>query len=540
MPFNHKKHLLACSFVVLGYLVAIAQPISDNQDVVSQFNSDVTLLERVQLSPSGYIGAPDTSRSLSEPVNTTPRLLNLKYDAPIIRPIAMKKTPPKSDFPFWGKVGFGIPTQPYAELSYQTKATKFGYFGAYGKWHSADNTAIKYQKFNNLALQLNGAYYIDTLATVQARAGFEQDGVHFYGYDHSDTTLAITPENTTQAFNKVFANIAVFNTKTNDADFHYKGGIDFYTVSDKFKATETGVTGEVSASKYFAEKHPFTLTLRNEYSGFVKDDTAKQNINVLTLAPNFTYIEGAFRGRVGANLQVSEGRFIPNPDVELMYAFGEPLILFGGWQGAVRRNNFESLRQINPFIISKPSLKVSRYENRYLGIKGKVDAISYEVQGYNQPIQDMPIFINSPSDSRRFTPVYDTLNVWGGHLGFGYKPSKTLELTLAGDYRAFNKNAYHIPTVEAMLGAKYNFNDLLNVRFTTFTAIGAKQIDLTTATVGTIAPMFDLNLGADYKISDNFALFLDLNNLLNQKYQRWNGYQVFGFNLIGGVQFKFK
>ncbi len=301
------------------------------------------------------------------------------------------------------------------------------------------------------------------------------------------------------------------------------------------------MTGEVSASKYFADKHPFTLVLRDEYSGFVNNDTSKQNINIFTISPSFTYIEGAFRGKVGANLQFSAGRFIPNPDVELMYAFSESLIAFGGWQGAVRRNNFESLRQMNPFIISKPTLKASNYENRYVGVKGKLDAFSYELQGYNQPIKDMPIFINnSPNDDRRFAVVYDTINIWGGHLGLGYKLSKEFEINLGGDYRNFNKTVYHLPNLDATLGAKYTFNEVLNVRFTGFTTSGVKAFDWKNLTNTTLSPMIDLNLGADYKINDNFAIFLDLNNLLNQKYQRYNGYQAYGFNLIGGVMVKFK
>ncbi|MEY4927108.1 MAG: hypothetical protein RI894_1544 [Bacteroidota bacterium] len=540
-----KKINFALFLLLFFSLSAYAQPISDNQDVVSQFNSDVTLLDRVQLSPSGYIAAPDTSRGLSEPVNTTPRLLNLKYEPPTIRPIAMKKNPPKPDFPFWAKVGYGIPNQPYAELSYQSKTNKYGYFGAYGKWHSADNSALTYQKFNNLAIQLNGAYYVDTIATVQARAGFEQDGVNFYGYNHADTSLHYTLDNTAQAFNKVFANLAVFNTKSNENDFHYKGGIDFYTVSDKFKSQETGVTGEVSATKFFSKKHPFTLVIRDEYSGFVNNDTAKQNVNILSFAPSFTFIEGAFRGKAGANLQFSAGRFIPNPDIEFMYSFSDAAIIFGGWQGAVRRNNFESLRQINPFMLSKPSLKNSHYENRYLGVKGKVDVFNYELQAYNQPIQNMPMFINNiGGDDRRFTVAYDTINVWGGHIGFGYKPSKVFDVSLSGDYRSFNKTVYHLPNVDATLAAKYAFNEVLNLRFAVYTAIGSKAIDTQTKPLSlqtiTLAPMFDLNLGADYKFNDNISAFLDLNNILNQKYQRLNGYQAYGFNLIGGVMFKFK
>ena len=50
---------------------------------------------------------------------------------------------------------------------------------------------------------------------------------------------------------------------------------------------------------------------------------------------------------------------------------------------------------------------------------------------------------------------------------------------------------------------------------------------------------FDLSSGAEFRITKNFNLWLQLNNILNNKYERWNQYQVYGFNLLGGITYSF-
>ena len=50
---------------------------------------------------------------------------------------------------------------------------------------------------------------------------------------------------------------------------------------------------------------------------------------------------------------------------------------------------------------------------------------------------------------------------------------------------------------------------------------------------------FDLNAGAEFRITKNFNLWLQMNNIFNNKYERWNQYQVFGFNILGGIVYSF-
>ncbi|HZE84501.1 MAG TPA: hypothetical protein VE035_09340, partial [Puia sp.] len=50
---------------------------------------------------------------------------------------------------------------------------------------------------------------------------------------------------------------------------------------------------------------------------------------------------------------------------------------------------------------------------------------------------------------------------------------------------------------------------------------------------------FDFNAGVEFRITRQVNLWLQLNNIFNEKYERWHQYQTYGFNLLGGIVFSF-
>ena len=63
-----------------------------------------------------------------------------------------------------------------------------------------------------------------------------------------------------------------------------------------------------------------------------------------------------------------------------------------------------------------------------------------------------------------------------------------------------------------------------------------------TATLQTqkLDPAMDLNAGAEFTVLPKLNLWIQFNNLLNNKYERWNQYEVLGFNVLGGVVYSFR
>ena len=52
-------------------------------------------------------------------------------------------------------------------------------------------------------------------------------------------------------------------------------------------------------------------------------------------------------------------------------------------------------------------------------------------------------------------------------------------------------------------------------------------------------PALDVNAGVEFSIMPQLNAWVQFNNIFNNKYQRWNQYPVFGFNVMAGVVFNF-
>ncbi len=50
---------------------------------------------------------------------------------------------------------------------------------------------------------------------------------------------------------------------------------------------------------------------------------------------------------------------------------------------------------------------------------------------------------------------------------------------------------------------------------------------------------FDLNAGAEFRITKHLNAWLQLNNIFNNKYERWHQYESFGINILGGITYSF-
>jgi hypothetical protein len=50
----------------------------------------------------------------------------------------------------------------------------------------------------------------------------------------------------------------------------------------------------------------------------------------------------------------------------------------------------------------------------------------------------------------------------------------------------------------------------------------------------------DANIEADMKLSKLFTVWIQMNNLFNQAYERWRQYPVLGFQIVGGIRLNFE
>ncbi len=123
-------------------------------------------------------------------------------------------------------------------------------------------------------------------------------------------------------------------------------------------------------------------------------------------------------------------------------------------------------------------------------------------------------------------------------MGFAYNNCKPTH----EDY------AWYRPTTEGKLKLTYDVNERLAFN-TTFLYQGGRYAKIwddgpywkypPRYYAEKLKDVFDLSLGADYKINDQVTAFALLDNVAHQKYQLFYNYPVTGIQFFAGVKLKF-
>jgi len=162
------------------------------------------------------------------------------------------------------------------------------------------------------------------------------------------------------------------------------------------------------------------------------------------------------------------------------------------------------------------------------------DATIYHLQAFDLILQDCNV-LNILADVR-----------WA----VAEKMSLAAELSI-NSYKLPEMMIIHIPSVAVLYGnawykPKFNitlrgdyqfdetwkFNAAINI-------IGKREALNLDKQVVELKPAFDVQLGADYKMTDDLAAFAEIHNLFHNKYQLYYNYPSVGFEIFAGLKYRF-
>ena len=249
------------------------------------------------------------------------------------------------------------------------------------------------------------------------------------------------------------------------------------------------------------------------------------------------------------------------PDVSgSLFVLDKKLEFYAGLNGGLRMLTFSDFIKENPFVWQ---LQDFRVKNVKLGFEGGVRTNIAEIVDLHLGVRyrhtdNDPLYITddyninntqSVMPFNKFMLVYDetqTVSVLAdmrvklrnsltADLGFAYNNCKTTN----------EEYAWYRPTTEGKLKLTYDFNDNLALnasflyqggRYAQVPEFGNQGLTYSTQK---LKDVFDLSLGADYKVNDQITAFALLDNVACQKYQLYYNYPVTGIQLFAGVKLRF-
>jgi hypothetical protein len=543
MRFQHKSLFAAVAFFI-GTTAAFAQPdnITGSVDIYKDF--EARLLESNKITVMPTLPPIDTSTKRQDYI-VPPRPLTVDYPAPKLRPIGMKAGKKEEAFNGFAKAGAGVPKQFWGEVGY--------YFGnsdkfdgkAWFRHHSLNNNNNREnQRFFNNDLLINGNGYVSENIGVEGKIGYSYDRYHFYGYNID--TLSFSEERTRQDVKILDLGGRVYNSERNDNDLNFSIAPKFYLLNDYYANKEVGFGLDMSAIKWFDEKHPLRLAIKVDQTSF--DDTVKQKLNNLYLQPSFTFHSDILSIKVGGNFASNRDEFTIFPDAELtLKLIGNGVQIFGGAGGDLRKNTYRSMLEYCPFNqVRGTSLRNTEYRNYYAGAKGDLGFLEYSGQFTYAEAGNLALFDTKFTDVglTRFQAVYDDAKITNVQGTLKIKPFDALAIVATVSQNLTfemedEARPWGLPKTEG------NFNGVLSVldgraelRAGFYIAEGIWFRDIEGIARQRDA-LYDLSVGGNYFFSKNFGVFLDVNNILNNKRERWYNYPMVGMNFLAGITARF-
>ncbi len=519
---------------------------AEEVDIIKSFDARLEVTERYRVDPE--LPPLDTAtRRLQYNITTQP--IEVAYLPPKIRPLAMRGEDVQDSYNGYLKLGGGFPASLFGDGFYNITDGENFNLGVFARHHSANNSQdVENQRFSYTHLGADGTYYFEEQGfSVNAGLGYISDAVHFYGYNDLNEALgedfSFEQEQVKQRFAIFEGKASIFNGARTEADFNYHAGVNFYFMDDNYAARENGFDLLIKGTKWFDETHPLNIELQTDFTSY--RDTAKQTLNNFYLRPSYTYHGDGFKAKIGINLASHDDEYFFFPDLEL-----SAMILTGvleayvGADGTLQKNTFRSLSDYNPFIESRINVRNSSYYNLYGGIRGTVQRIDYNAQAGYKSVNNLALFLlpNVFDTIPRFDVLYDTANIIYVKGSLTAPLFEGFELTGAVSQNFFTldreEKPWHLPSFTLNIGARYTLENQLVVKGDFFLENGVpfRNDELEAENLN---GLFDVSLGVDYFFTENIGGFIQVNNLANNKRQRWHRYPTFGINALAGVVARF-
>jgi len=440
------------------------------------------------------------------------------------------------------KVGFGNNTTPYVSGAFSFGDGKHSLGNIYGDYISS-NGKIQYQDFSEVNLKGTGSIFTEK-NEIYAGMGLALHHYYQYGYNHAIDTFS--KSDISRSYQDFSVNVGYRNIVPNDLGINYDPHIEIHQFARSTITGETNFIMNLPAEKRFSDKVSVKVALLGNFNKYkLKNDSLSFSNNIFQLDPEFTYYGDRFTLHAGImpTWNNSDLAILPNIYGEAKLS-QSVLSIQAGWVGRYIANSFRSLSKENPYISDPVSFNNTKEMQYYGGIKATLGShFNFSAKAAYISYTDMPLFVNDTLAGNTFIVSNESnINNFQIHGDLNFISQDKFTITGAVDmnsYTGLRDNAEAWGLFPLKLTGSFRWNAfehlLIKADLAAFSGASAR-----TKTGGvTNQSGSDLSAGAEYQVTKKIGVWLDFNNLFNNKYERWYHYPVYGFQVIGGVLFHF-
>ena len=448
--------------------------------------------------------------------------------------------------PGYAKLGFGNYGTVLGEFYYTNKRSSKYSYGTHFKHLSSSKGSLQNSGTGQDLIEFFGSSYGKN-STWRGHVSYSNNRYRYYGLPQD--IAANNKDSIKQTYQLFHAGINTVKTKVGDK-FTYNSGLDLYYLTTKLKASELEIAWNGRGDLKLNDTRSAAVELG--ISSANRSDSSSLNRILFQIKPTYKLIQDKWEITVGANVNYSTDTLKGSKGMHLYpvihanynYIPGK-IMLYAGIGGGMEKNTYRTFIQQNPYLGSDVPLAHSNKKiDIYLGSTGNLsDKVSYKAQLGYKAYTNQYFFTNSVTDSSKFTALYDNAGVFVLDGSLFYDLNQDWRISANYIYNAWNTDvlarAWHRPASQLALGIQYNLKKKIYFNAEMYYLSGIHGLNLESNTSVQLKDIADLSLKTEYRFSSSFSAFLEFNNILSQKYQRYLYYQVKGINILGGLTYSF-
>ena len=441
------------------------------------------------------------------------------------------------------KVGYGNYSTPYLQtgLSFGDGVTSV--LNVNGKY-TRSNGSLAFQDYSKMHLEGIGIFASrDNKNEWSANAYLDNSTQYEYGYQPD--SLHFTKDDLKQTFTTFGGKVGLRNKTENSFGIDYNPSVSLDLFTDNHSGKENTFAFDLPVTKSITSILDFNVALTGSVSSYRAPGLSIDN-TIYYVTPSLAFKTPNIKivGGFTPSWDNSTFNLLPNFTVDAKIN-EEKFILQGGWIGYYNKTTYESLANFNPWIQQPTVLNNALVKEQYAGFKGSAgDHVTYNARISFLKINNQPLFVNDTITGRSFQVVYEpSLNDIRIHGELGYTASEQFSLLAGASFNQYsglsaNEKAYGLLPIEINGALRYQVVKDILLKADAFFWDGTRY-RTKVLQAGKLDPAFDLNAGAEFSFLPQWKAWLQFNNILNNKYERWKQYPVLGFNMLIGVVYSF-
>ncbi len=555
------KKVAAILFLIIATSAVQAQPTQPGGIVV--INSDYTpiLSDAFKINNKAQIIDTVSSRPVMN-YNLEPVFFETQYIPLTINPAKVSGEPLIRLYRNLIKVGLGTYTTPFFELFVNNTRSPNGQLGVHLK-HINSTGSLKnyaYPGFANSEAEIYGKRIFNKY-TLDASADFNRNQVQYYGFNPNNYPgIELSKGDLRHLINLFSIDTKLSSNNTSEKQFKNNYRIKYHYLQDNNDNEESALLINSQLSKQvkwlkFTDHQTIGGTISLDYLNNKWNKSNFGDYALIKLQPFFATTYNEYQLKVGFNAVVqtetgSNGNFLAYPFAEAKFSIIPKIMsIKAGITGDIERFSYKRAMDENPYLGNNFNLSFQDTKYKfYAAFESNLSSsLQFNIFGDASQVDQMVFYITDTLNllKNTFNTVIDNAQIVHLKADITYRNQERWWAMLSTNYYQYTMQtedeSWHKPVFDISLLAHYNIQDKFILQANVFMINGiVSRVKVNNQfEKKALYPIFDINLGIEYRYTKNLGAFMNFNNIAGTRNYYLFNYPSQRFNFMMGISYSF-